>query len=252
MNADALRRASFSAAMIMLGAMGLLFRDFGLIWGTPAGPVAGLTTLAQVAGVAAILIGIGLRFPQTRTAAAGALFGYTALWWLLIKVPPLFTASGIEVSWLDCGMYLMLVIGAWTLYTQSGGKGPLATTKAMELSRHLFGLALIPTGLSHFVYLSLTTPLIPNWIPFHPFWAYFTGACHLAAGLGLLFGVLPWLAARLEALMLGSFTLIVWVPMLITSPGNPSNWTEFWVSLVLTVATATVAAQIPRGRPFQR
>lgn len=252
MNANALNRASFSAAMIMLGAMGLLFRDFGLIWGTPTGAVPGLTILAQVAGILAILIGIGLRFPQTRAAAAGTLFGYAALWWLLLKVPPIFTDPGAEVSWLDCGMFAMLVIGAWTLYAQSGGKGPLATTKAMELSRHLFGLALIPTGLSHFVYLSLTTPLIPNWIPFHPFWAYFTGACHLAAGLGLLFGVLPWLAARLEALMLGLFTLLVWVPMLVTAPGTPRNWTEFWVSLVLTVATATVAAQIPRGRPLQR
>jgi uncharacterized membrane protein len=45
-------------------------------------------------------------------------------------------------------------------------------------------LALIPLGLSHFVYVKLTAPLVPGWLPYHTGWAYLTGAAHLAAALG--------------------------------------------------------------------
>jgi len=100
-------------------------------------------------------------------------------------------------------------------------------------------------GLSHFAYLSLTVPLIPTWLPFRTGWAYFTGACHLAAGVGVLFGVLPRLAAQLESLMLALFTIIVWIPRVVAAPRTPLNWTEIWISWALTAAAAVVAAGIP-------
>jgi uncharacterized membrane protein len=238
----------FGLTMLALGALGLLFRDFALIWGEVPAWVPAQPILACVAALVALAIGAGLLVERTRRAAARAFFVYVTAWWLLLKVPLVFVSPGAEVSWLDCGMRAILVAGAAVLYGREGLPRWWLGGGAMPAIRRFLGLALLPVGISHFVYVSFTTPLIPDWIPFHLFWACVTGACHLAAGLGLLFGVLPRLAARLEAVMLGLFTLIVWVPALVTGPGKQSNWTEFWVSWTLTVAVAVVAAAIP-ARP---
>jgi hypothetical protein len=51
-------------------------------------------------------------------------------------------------------------------------------------------------------------------------------------------------AASLEGVMIGIFTVLVWVPALISAPGTHSNWTEFWVSYALTAAAAVVAINL--------
>jgi len=238
-------RAGFASSMIALGAIGLVFRDFALVWGTLPGWVAWRTALACVCAAVPLVAGIALLFRRIAPAASLVLFVYVALWWLLFKVPPVFTDPLTELSWLDCGMYGMLLAGAWTLYADIGERPFLGGERGLKLARVLFGLGLIPTGLSHFVYVNLTVPLVPSWLPFRLGWAYFTGACHLAAGVGILSGVRARLAAQLESAMLGIFTILVWVPAVIAAPGTRSNWTEFWLSWAITAAAAVVAARVP-------
>jgi len=189
--------------------------------------------------------GIGLLFQRTSATASLVLFVYIGLWWLLLKVPPVIRAPLTEVTWLDCGMFAMLLTGAWTLFADLGGRPFLGDERGVRLARLVFALGLIPTGISHFIYVNLTVPLVPSWLPYRLGWAYFTGACHLAAGLGILFGVLPRPAAQLEAAMLAIFTILVWIPAVITAPTVRGNWTEIWLSWALTAAAAVVAAHVP-------
>ncbi len=238
-------RAGFASGMITLGVIGFVFRDFTLVWGPLPDWVGWRTALACIWAVVPLAAGIGLLFRRTAAAASLVLVAYVALWWVLFKVTAVFADPLTEVSWLDCGMYGMLLAGALTIFADLGRWPLLGGEQGMRLARLLFGLGLIPTGLSHFVYVNLTIPLVPSWLPFRLGWAYFTGACHLAAGLGILFGVLPRLAAQLEAAMLGIFTILVWVPAVVAAPGTRGNWTETWVSWALTAAAAVVAAHIP-------
>jgi uncharacterized membrane protein YphA (DoxX/SURF4 family) len=97
------------------------------------------------------------------------------------------------------------------------------------------------------VYLNQTAPLIPSWLPFHVLLAYFTGAAYVAAGVGILFGVLPRLAATLTAIMVSLFTLLVWVPMVIAAPTSRGDWSEFCVSTAITGAAWAVAESF-RGK----
>jgi len=69
--------------------------------------------------------------------------------------------------------------------------------------------------------------MVPGWLPYHSGWVGLTGACHIAAGLGVLFGVYARLAAILEASMITIFTLLVWVP------GLPHTWTPVLISLAI-------------------
>ena len=51
-----------------------------------------------------------------------------------------------------------------------------------------------------------------------------TGAAHTSTGLAILFSGYARLAAFMEAAMLTTFTLRVWIPELITKPTLQNNW----------------------------
>src|SRR5258708_32027064 len=117
-----------------------------------------------------------------------------------------------------------MVAGAWVLYAwfaADWGKrwlGFAVGDRGVRIARVLYGLALIAFGLSHFAYLDLTAPLVPDWLPAHMFWAYFTGGTYLAAGAAGLIDLFARLAAPPSSLPMGAVTPFVWVTLL--PPGH--------------------------------
>ncbi len=238
-------RVAFAAAMITLGVIGFLVRDFVLVWGPLPSWVHGRVALACICAALALALGIALLIRRTAATASLWLVVYIALWMLLVRLPTAIEHPLIEVTWESCGEIALLLAGAWSIYADLRARAPDERARGLRFARVLFGLALIPIGLSHFAYLGNTAGLVPSWLPFHRGWAYLTGACHLAAGLGALLSVLPKLAATLESVMLGIFTVLVWIPIVIAAPGTHGNWTEIWTSAALTVAAAVVAVHAP-------
>ena len=70
-----------------------------------------------------------------------------------------------------------------------------ATERSVRIAQIYLGICIIPIGISHFVYHEATILLIPQWLPDRSFFAYLTGAGQIASGLGLIFNVLPRVAA---------------------------------------------------------
>lgn len=75
-------------------------------------------------------------------------------------------------------------------------------------------------GTEHFTLTQGVASLIPSWIPLHLFWAYFIGACFIAAGFSLVTKIHARLSATLLALTFFLFVVLLWIPGSIATQGN--------------------------------
>ena len=245
----------FAAGMIGMGILGLIYADFALVWQPVAAWVPGRTALAYLAAAVMLAGGVGLLFEATVRWGVLLLFVYCIVW-ALLKVPALFVAPQIEGVWLGFGELAVLLAGAWMLFARLGGVREngvwrwVSGESGVRAARYWFAVWLIPIGLSHILYVKETMALVPAWLPSPVFWAYLTGAGQIACGLGVLFGVLPKIAAICEAGMISIFGLLVWLPRVAAAPKVRLPWTAFWITWAIAAAAWVVAQNVdwPSGQ----
>ncbi|HEY2675435.1 MAG TPA: hypothetical protein VGI65_00600 [Steroidobacteraceae bacterium] len=247
--------AVFAATMIALGILGLIKGGFAPIWDSVPKALPGREALAYLCNFISLISGIGLLWRRTAPTAARVLFTYLFLWMLLFKVRNIVFSPLIEGSYQNWGETAVIVAGAWILYSWFASAwdrrwlGFAIGDAGVRGARLLYALAMIAFGLSHFVYLNLTTPLVPGWLGAPMFWAYFTGCAYLAAGVAMLIGVYARLAVALSALQMGLFLLLIWVPIVATGNTSDVQWGETLVNVAL-VAGAWVVADSYRAMPW--
>ena len=233
---------AFATGMIGLGVVGLVFGDFAQLWHSAPKWVPGRQALAYASAVLVLACGIALPWKRAETLASRVLLYFWAFAVLIVEVPVVVEHPLNEIAWQGLAHLTMLLTAAWMLFTTD--------RRAVRIARLLFGLTLIPIGLAHFVYLELTAPIVPAWLPYHTFWAYFTGAAQIAAAVGVLLGIYARLAAGLEAVLLALFTFLVWPPLMLAAPTKAGLWSEFTISWAMTAAAWVVAVCIPPPSPF--
>lgn len=229
----------------MLGALLITVRDFALAWQPVPKGITGHDAAVTSFGTLLLASGAALLVPRAARMASLVLALSLLLRIIVLKVPNVAAHPLIELVWYDLSENLTLVAGAWVIFSMLPREaGALAGFGHVRTGQFLFALALPAIGLAHMFYVEKTAPLIPSWIPFHVPLAYLTGAAHIAAGAGILFRVLPRLAAVLETVMVGSFTLLVWVPRVIDQPANLAYLAEIFVSTAITGAAWAVAQSL--------
>jgi uncharacterized membrane protein len=135
------------------------------------------------------------------------------------------------------------------VYAASARIDTALAARLTRLGQLAFGVCALIFGGAHFVYMNLTAPLVPKWLPpSQVFWGYATGVFHIAAGVAILTGVQARLAASQLTAMYASFTPLVHVPTLFADPCNHFFWTENAVNLALTGVAWVVADSLARPR----
>jgi uncharacterized membrane protein YphA (DoxX/SURF4 family) len=234
----------FAAAMVVLGVVGLVKVNFTSIW-TPV-PIAGMPALAYLCAVVSLMSGMGLFWQRTAASASRMLFAFLLLWLVLFRLPAIVLAPTFVNFWPGVTTAVMLA-SAWVLYTWFGADWDrqyfsfVTGEKGLRIARVLFGLSLIFFGFAHFYDIPDTVVLIPGWLPWHLFWAYFTGSAFIVAGIAVLTGVCARLAAALAAFQIGMFTLMIWVPKVAAGSKETFVWSETIVSTVLTACACVLA-----------
>jgi len=240
----------FVAGLIGLGVIALIVGDFALVWQPVPDWVPARHAVAYGTGALMLLLGFGLSFQTSRAWSVRILAVYLLLW-ASLKLPAVYVAPKMEAVYLGLGEIVALFCGGLTLLARLGeiGEGSalgfLAGERGVRMARILFAISIMPIGLSHIVYADITAGYVPHWLPYRLGWAYLTGAGQIASGLGVLFNVLPRIAAWAEAGQISLYTLLVWGPAVIATPKARLPWTAFFISWIIGAAACVVAQNVP-------
>jgi uncharacterized membrane protein YphA (DoxX/SURF4 family) len=223
----------YALGAILLGAVGLWFHDFALQWqAVPAGLPA-RTLLAHVSGVLLIIGGIAILSGKAERGGALLLAAFYGLWVVAFHLPNALKSAGHIGAWNAPAEIAFMLTGGLALFAT--GAGPLRRTLNL-LARFLAGASAMVFGFAHFNYIDFTASFIPAWIPYKVFWAWATGAGHLAAGLAFVSGIQSRLAATCLAGMMASFVVLLHIPRVIAQPEVHAEWIMLAVSGSMTGA----------------
>ncbi len=199
--------------------------------------------LVYAAAVALIVGGVAIQF--RRSAKTGAfLLAAVYLVFALLCVPGIVAKPQIYNNWGNFFEQLSLLTGAVIIYASSSSTWSEETLH--RIGRILFGICVVSFTLEQAIYLSPTASFVPKWIPpSQMFWAVATTVFFALAALALLTNRMALLATRLLTVMLVSFGLIVWVPLLLSDPHSHTNWSETAETFAIA-GTAWILADVLR------
>jgi len=246
-----LGRLFFALSLVAFGVQEFQYRghigDLGLVpaW-FPARLLLfaawGAGALLFLAGLA-ILLRIGARLA---TFVLGAVFLVSAF----LRFPPWHAAILHSVVDRTVFFHLLSCAGAcWILtrlFTNPSRPSLSLADSLAAAGRLLFALSVIVYGLDHFQVAAFIALLIPHWIPFHPFFAWFTGCALVAAGLAMATRVCIRPAAALLALMFFLWALVIHVPGIVHAPHDSDAWNSVFIAIAMSGSALLVAA-LPTG-----
>ncbi len=240
-------RYLFAIGLIALGAVALASGDFLLGQPVPKA-LPGRPALALTAALFLLAAGVAVARRRWATFGGGALTIYYALVVVALMNGRIVVAHPREFG-VYSGTAEQLAIAAATLvvYATHAPIREATARRLVDVAQRAFGLCAVLFGGAHFVYLSLTAPLVPGWLPpSQTFWACATGVAQIAAGLALVIGVKARLAALLLAAMYGVFAVLVHAPMFVGDPANRTVWNENALNFAL-IGVAWVIADARRA-----
>jgi uncharacterized membrane protein YphA (DoxX/SURF4 family) len=208
------------------------------------------TALAYTAGVFMVVAAAAVEWRRSAAWGAAALTVYYALFVVVLMNGRLLLADyAVFLTYENIAMQLAIGAGGLIICANTARIDAALAARLTRLGRLAFGVCALVFGGAHFVYMNLTAPLVPKWLPpTQEFWGYVTGVGFVAAGVAVLTGVQARLAAILVTAMLASFALLVHEPMLLADHSLHMNWTESAVNLAVIGAAWVVADSLAQPR----
>jgi hypothetical protein len=203
-----------------------------LIWGDFEGahqPIQALgdhiparSLLAALAAAWLMVGAVAIALPRFEKAGARALAGiyvvFAAFW-----VPRFYTA--VPALGFRAAVVIGLLAGVGQQAILVGGGAVVCDARAARGMRWVFGLAAIAFGLAHLTGIRRVAGMVPKWIPAGAeFWAALTGVAFMVAGGAVLARVLDGLAARMLAVMLFCFSVLVLPGSVLARPHDHVAW----------------------------
>ena len=246
----AVRAGLFGLGICALGLAFLVWGDF--VSGQPVpNDFPHRTALAYIVAAFLLLAGLGLQFRRSAAFSAAALTAYYLLIVVLVMNGRLLLSHFAEYGiYESLTLQLGIAAAALLVYADNALLAPATSARLISTGQLVFGFCCLVWGGAHFIYMNLTAPLVPPWLPpSQVFWGHVTGVAFLAAGLAILSHIQARLAAILLTLMLATFTIFVHIRILLADHHTPFNWTELALNVTLLGAAWVVAGSFAPQSP---
>jgi uncharacterized membrane protein YphA (DoxX/SURF4 family) len=129
-------------------------------------------------------------------------------------------AISSPVSWAYLVGGLVLAIGLITIVLRGDWHKARGFDKLILFGPLFYAAPLAAFGTEHFTVTKAITSIMPAWIPWHQFWAYFVGTCFIAAALSLVTRIQTHLSAGLLGLTFFLFVALMHAPAWAHNPQN--------------------------------
>ena len=221
-------RIFFGAGIAGIGLMHFFFKGFRpLLAPLPPEDTASIQVLIYVIASYLIVSGLLIAAGKSIRMVAG-LLGIVLLLFFLIGHLPNRIRFNPEIlgAWTDAIKILAISGGAFILsHTDNNTDNRLFLPLqiATKAGIYFFAFMLVAFGTDHFLYAAFVNTLVPTWMPLPGFWTYFTGIALIAAGIAIATKFRVYKVARLLALMLFLWLLLLHIPYAFQRPLNGGN-----------------------------
>ena len=123
-----------------------------------------------------------------------------------------------QVLWSYSVGGVVFAIGLITIFVRGDWQKARGLDKLILFGPLFYVAPVAAFGTEHFTLTAVIASLVPGWIPWHLFWAYFVGACFIAAALSLVTKIQARLSASLLALAYFLFVVLMDAPAWAQNP----------------------------------
>lgn len=232
----AIGRVLFALAIVGFGIQHLLLK--GVVVGVELVPPWPPSHLVWSILVAALLLLCGLCIALNRFAAiASLLLAALFLNAVIVLDLPKVMAKILDLTErtrffesLSFAAGALIIAGIAAKGTRASGIWRALQIFAL-IGTWLFAISLVVFGISHFLVPGFIATLIPAWIPWRLFLAWFTGVAFVLAGISLAIRLLAQSAALLLGLMFLSWVVVLHGPRIYAALHNGDEWNSGLVAL---------------------
>jgi uncharacterized membrane protein len=124
------------------------------------------------------------------------------------------------VIWSYLAFGVVFAIGLATIFLRGEWQKARGFDKLIVFGPVFYAAPIAAFGTEHFTVTEAIASIIPGWIPWHQFWAYFVGTCFIAAAMSLVTRIQARLAAGLLGLTFFLFVALIHAPGWTQDPRN--------------------------------
>jgi uncharacterized membrane protein len=228
-------KTMFAIALIGMGTLHLTSGHFLFDFPVPATFMGG-TLPAYINGFLLIIAGV-LMLTKKQVLAGASLAAFIFVAFLLIRhIPMVLTGQNMPGERTSAAETVLFLGGALMVAgnilksrgTQNPGRLSFVT------GEYAFALGLFVFGVLHYVSEPFVVSIIPKWIPWTEFWAYFVMTCFFAAAISIFVQRWVRLSSLLLSLMFLLFICLMHLPDVIRNSHAEPNCTNFFVPIGLS------------------
>ena len=157
---------------------------------------------------------------------SGSLMNSPAVTFLLV-VPS-------TVIWSYFSFGVVLAIGLARIFLHGDWQKSRGFDRLILFGPLFYAAPLAAFGTEHFTLAKAIASIVPAWMPWHLFWAYFVGVAFIAAALAIVARKMARTASILLGTMFFIWVIILHLPRVAANPRNGDEVTSLLVALAMS------------------